>query len=150
VKAAAAEEIGAAGHAGGFQILQAEEAAEPEMHVMEGVLAGLAATRDRRAAAIVLAKAQPGVPERVRLSALAGLAALKGVVEMDHRQELTATVGAALEDPFLPVRQMGEQLAGEFRLVQFEGEIEKDLTAPLILARESARRVLEQLQVSSK
>ena len=59
-------------------------------------LGALAATKDPRAAAILLAEAQPGIPERIRLSALAGLAELKEPVERKHGRELVATVRAAL------------------------------------------------------
>ena len=147
VEAAAAEEIGRSQKAEAFQILQANAVGQPDVHVMEGLLAGISATKDRRAAAILFAKAQPGVPEPIRLSALAGLRALKGVVEQEHSQDLAWTVQAALEDPFLPVRLAGEQLAGEFHLVQFEADIRKDLNAPLIMQRELAQKVLRQLQV---
>jgi aminopeptidase N len=147
VEAAAAEQIGRSGNPGAFQILQAKDASEQEVHVTEGILAGIASTKDPRAAAILLAQAQPGVTERARLSALAGLSTLKGVVEQEHSQELAATVRAALDDPFLPVHQAGEQLAGEFHLIQFEADIRKDLNAPLMMQRSLAQEVLGQLQV---
>ncbi|MGB6877520.1 MAG: M1 family aminopeptidase [Candidatus Acidiferrales bacterium] len=145
VEAAAAQDIGKSGVAQSFDVLQAETATKPEVHVMQATLAGLAATGDPRAAEILLAQAQPGVPERVRLSALAGLAELKEAVEREHGQELIEVVRAALQDPFLPVRQAGERLAADFDLTQFRTDIQTDADAPLIMQRELAQKVLEQL-----
>ncbi len=150
VEAAAAMDLGRSGAARAFAVLQAEAAAKPEVHVMQATLEGLAATRDSRAAAILLAQAQPGIPERVRLSALAGLAELKEPVEREHAQELVATVRAALDDPFLPVRMEGEQLVAAFALRQFRANVQRDLSAPLILQSELAQKVLEQLRQSGK
>src|SRR5579859_5841956 len=87
-EAAAAEDIGGSGAARAFDVLQAEASTKPEVDVMEATLAGLAATKDPRTAAILLAQAQPGVPERIRLSALAGLAGLKEAVEREHTQAM--------------------------------------------------------------
>jgi hypothetical protein len=117
---------------------------------MQATLEGLAATRDSRAAAILLAQAQPGIPERIRLSALAGLVELKEPMEHAHAQELVATVRAALDDPFLPVRMAGEQLVAAFALRQFRADVQTDLRSPLILQSELAQKVLEQLQQSGK
>lgn len=144
-EAAAAEAIGKSRVSGALEVLRAEVAAKPEVHVMEGALAGLAETKDPRAAEILLAQAQPGVSERIRLSALAGLAKLKDELERNHAQQLAATVGAALDDPFLLVRMTGEQLAGEFDLTQFHSNIQKDVNAPLAMQRELAQKVIKQL-----
>ncbi|HEV3481145.1 MAG TPA: M1 family aminopeptidase, partial [Candidatus Acidoferrales bacterium] len=149
-EAAAAENIGRSGDPQAFGALQAEATRKPEVHVMRATLDGLAATKDPRAAAILLAQAEPGVPERTRLSALAGLVQLKDAVERDHSEALVADVNAALWDPFLPVRQAGERLAGVFGLTQFRAEIQKDVNAPLNTQRELAQMVLQQLQQSQK
>jgi len=150
-EAAAAEDIGSSGVAQAFDVLQAEAATKPEVDVMEATLAGLAATKDPRAAAILLAQAQPGVSERLRLSALAGLAGLKNAVEREHAQDLVGAVRKALQDPFLPVRLAGERLVGAFDLVQFQADIQTDAqSAPLIMQRELAQRALRQLQSSGK
>jgi aminopeptidase N len=146
VEAAAAEELGKSGAEQAFDVLRAEAAVKPEVHVMSATLDGLVSTGDPRAAAILLAQAQPGVPERIRLSALAGLAGLKEAVEREHTQELVEVVRAALRDPFLPVRLAGEQLVGAFDLTQFRSDIQTDAQgAPVIMQRELARKVLEQL-----
>ena len=113
---------------------------------MDATLEGLALTGDPRAATILLAQAQQGVPEQIRLSALAGLAKLKEPVERDHAQELQEVVRAALHDPFFPVRELGEQLVGAFGLTQFQSDIQEEAQdAPTIIEREPAQRVLEQL-----
>ncbi|MFZ0924735.1 MAG: M1 family aminopeptidase [Candidatus Acidiferrales bacterium] len=146
-EAAAAEDIGKSGAADAFDVLQAEAAAKPEVHVMQATLAGLAATKDPRAVAILLAQAQPGVEERIRLSALAGLAGLKDEIEREHARELelAEVVRGALGDPYLPVRMAGERLAGAFDLTQFRSDIQTDADAPLIMQRALAQKVLEQL-----
>lgn len=145
VDAAAAEGIGKSGNAQAFDVLQAEAATKPELHVMQGTLAGLAETKDSRAAAILLANARPGVDERVRMSALAGLATLKSVLLREHADELAEVVRGALDDPYLPTRMTGEQLAGAFGLTQFRADIQKDADAPLVFQREAARSALEEL-----
>lgn len=145
VQAAAAEDIGKSGAPEAVDVLQAEAAKKPEVHVMQGTLAGLAATRDRRAVTTLLEQARPGVPERIRASALAGLALLKDVVERGHAQELSDVVRAALDDPFLSVHEAGAELAGAFDLTQFRPDVQKDTDAPLVFERRVAQRVLEQL-----
>ena len=150
VEAAAAEAIGKSRVSGSFEVLRAEVAAKPEVHVMEGVLAGLAKTKDPRAPGALFAQAQPGVSERVRLSALSGLAELKAVLGRNYVPQLAETVRAALDDPFLPVRMTGEQLAGEFVLTQFQSDIQKDVDAPLVMQREVAQKVIKRLDHSEK
>jgi aminopeptidase N len=144
-EAAAAEALGRSGAAQAFEVLRAAAATQRERHVMAEILDGLAATQDPRAAAILLALAQPGVPERIRSRALTGLTRLKAVVEQHHARELAEVVRAALADPFLPVRQAGEQLVGAFDLKQFRADLQKDGASPLIMQRELAQSVLEQL-----
>jgi aminopeptidase N len=148
VEAAAARDIGRSGAAGAFDVLQTEANAKPDVHVMQATLGSLAATKDPRAANLLLAEAQPGIPERIRLSALAGLAELKEPVEREHAQELVETVRAALDDPFLPVRLTGEQLVATFALSQFRANVERDLSSPLIMQRQQAQEVLDQLRRS--
>ncbi|MGH9742309.1 MAG: HEAT repeat domain-containing protein, partial [Candidatus Acidiferrum sp.] len=146
VEAAAAQGIGKSGRAEAFEVLQAEATAKPEVHVMQATLAGLAATKDARAVAILLAQAQPRMPERIRASALTGLAEMKDSVEREHAQELVEAVRAALDDSFLRVRLAGEKLVGVFNLTQFQSDLQTDAqSAPLILQREFAQKVLKQL-----
>ena len=146
VQAAAATGLGRSGVAQAFDTLQTVAATASEVHLMAATLDALVATKDSRAAAILLAQARAGVPEQIRLSALGGLAQLKAVVEHDHAQELVEVVRAALHDSFLPVRQAGERLAGVFNLVQFAADIQTDADAPLIMQRDLARQILTQLQ----
>lgn len=146
VEASAARELGKSGVAQAFEVLQAEVVAKPEVHVMIATLDALAATKDTRAVEILLVQAQPGVPERIRLSALAALAELRPAVEREHPQELIEVVRAALRDSFLPVRQTGEELVGAFNLVQFQSEIQAEAQhAPMAMERGTAQQVLEQL-----
>ena len=144
-EAAAATDLGKSGLPRAFDALRAEVATKPEVHVMQAVLNGLAATKDPRAVAILLSQSQPGVPERIRLNALATLASFKEILEREHKQALIKTVRGALDDPFLPVRQNGEKLVGIFDLSQFRSDVQKDASAPLAMQRDLARQVLDQL-----
>ena len=147
VEAAAAQELGRSGATQAFFVLQAEATAKPEVNVMAATLDGLALTEDPGAATILLAQARAGVPEQIRLSALAGLAKLKEPVERDHAQELEEVIRAALHDSFFPVREIGEQLVGVFGLTQFQSEIQKEAQdGPTFIERAPAQRVLEQLR----
>jgi len=148
-EAAAAEALGRSGAAGAFEVLQRQAALQPEVHVMRATLEGLVATQDPRAVAILFAQAQPGTPERIRVSALAGLAKLKQAVGTAHARELIGVVQAALQDPYLPVREAGVELAGVFDLEQFRADIQKDADAPLDTQRELAQKVLARFQLRS-
>jgi aminopeptidase N len=146
VERAAATNLGKSGTAQAFDVLQAEALAKPEIHVMQATLNGLAATKDPRAVEVLLSEAQPGVPERIRLYALAGLEGLKETVAQSHAQELAEVVGAALDDPFYPVQEIGEELVGVYHLTQFEAQIETEAGgAPMAMQREAAQKILEQL-----
>jgi hypothetical protein len=132
-------------------VLRAEAETKPETHVMQATLAGLAATKDSRAVAILLAHAQPGVSERIRLSALAGLGTLKEMIERDHSDDLIAVIGAALHDSFLPIVEAGERLVGIYGLTQFQTDIEAAAqNAPLVMQRQLAQMVLKQLKRTGK
>ncbi len=146
VEAAAAERIGKSRAAEAFDVLRAEVLTKPEEHVMQSTLSGLAATKDPRAAEILLAQAQPGVPERIRLSALAGLVKLKEAVAQNHAQELSQVVRAALHDTFYPVQEAGEELVGAYKLSAFEADIHAEAQgAPMAIERQAAQKVLEQV-----
>jgi aminopeptidase N len=145
-EAAAAGALGRSGAGEAFEVLQAEAVLQPEVHVMRATLDGLAASRDPRAAAILLTQAQPGVPERIRIAALAGLAKLQHAVGSEHTRELVGVVQAGLQDPFLPVREAAVELAGAFDLAQFRADIQKDADAPLDTQRELAQKVLAQFK----
>lgn len=113
---------------------------------MAATFNGLAATGDSRAAGILLAQAQPGNPERIRLYALVGLGDMKAVVAQDHKAELLEVVRAALHDPFFLVQEAGEELVGAYKLKQFRSDIQDAAQgAPTIMQREPAQKVLEQL-----
>ncbi len=149
-EAAAAEALGGSRAAGAFEVLRGEVALQPEIHVMRATLEALAATQDLRAVAILFAQAQPGTPERIRVSALAGLAKLKQAVGTGHARELVGVVKAALRDPYLPVREAGVELAGVFGLAQFRADIHKDADAPLDTQRELAQKVLAQFETRAR
>lgn len=146
VEAAAARSLGKSDVEGTFDILQAEAMTEPDVHVWQATLGGLAATRDPRAAAILLVQAQPGMPERIRVGALAALASLKEDVAQNHKSELVDVVRAALNDPYYPVQEAGEELVGAYELTQFEADIRKYAQdAPMQMQRDAAKKVVEQL-----
>jgi aminopeptidase N len=151
VEVVAAQDIGRSGDAQAFSVLRAEAETKPETHVMQATLAGLAATKDSRAVAILLAQAQPGVSERTRLSALASLGTLKEMMDRDHRNDLIEVIGAALHDSFLPIVEAGERLVGIYELKQFQTDIEAAAqNAPLVMQRQVAQMVLKQLKEASK
>jgi aminopeptidase N len=148
VEAAAAEGLGSSGDPEAFSILQAAAATESEVHVMGGVFAGLAATGDARAGPILLTHARAGVPEQLRLSALAALSEISGPgsLEKNDRQALSEVVRAALHDPLISVQQAGEQLAGKYDLNEFRAEIQAQAqTAPMAFERDASQKVLSQL-----
>jgi aminopeptidase N len=148
-EAAAAGAIGRSGNTTAFDVLQAEAAAKPEAHVMQATLGGLVATKDAKAAAILLAQAQPGMPEQIRVGALSRIPALKDAIEHDHSQDLVEVVRAALHDPYLPVRETAWDIVGTFHLVQFQSDIQNEAqSAPMMQDRDAAMRVLEQLHHS--
>jgi aminopeptidase N len=146
VEAAAAKGLGESGVAEAFDVLHAEVLAKPEIHVMQATLSGLVATKNPNAVEVLLAQAQPGVPERIRLSALAGLERLKELVTPSQVPELTEVVRAALHDPFYFTQEAGEELVGVFYLSQFEADIQAEAQrAPMAMQRDPAQKVLEQL-----
>ena len=149
-EAAAAEVLGKSRMKQAFDALRSRVAANPEVHVMQAALEGLAATHDSRAVPILLSKAQPGQMERVRLSALAGLAEFSPTLQKDHRQEVANTVRAALLDPFAPLQQAGAGLAGGLMLTQFCPDIEAIARdAPIVPYRNAAQKVVQQLRCAS-
>jgi aminopeptidase N len=146
VEAAAAKGLGKSGAAQAFDVLKAEVLTKPERHVMQGTFAGLVATKDPRAVEVLLAQAQPGVAERIRVSALTALESLKEVVTPKQLEELTEVVRAALHDPFYATREAGEELVGVFDLIQFEAEVQAEAQgAPMAMQRDPATQVLKQL-----
>jgi aminopeptidase N len=147
VEAAAAKQLGRSGVAAAFEILQAEAQKSPEIHVMQATLTGLASTKNPQALDILLAQARPGVPERIRLYALAGLEGFPESGVKSHSEALTGVVRAALHDSFYPLQEVGEELAGAFHLTQFEPDIQNEAEkAPMAMERDSARKALDQLR----
>jgi aminopeptidase N len=146
VGASAAKGLGKSGVAEAFDVLQAELLAKPEIHVTQATLSGLAATKSPKAVESLLAQAQPGVPERIRLIALAGLESLKEVVTPSQVPALTEVVRAALHDPLYSTQEAGEELVGVFYLSQFEADIQTEAQrAPMAMQRDAAQKVLDQL-----
>jgi len=147
VQAAAAKQLGRSGVATAFETLQAEAQKSPEIHVMQATLTGLASTENPKALEILLAQAQPGVSERIRLSALAALESFPESAVKNRSQALADVVRAAVHDSFYPVQEVGEELVGAFHLSQFESDIQREAeNAPMSMERDSARKVLEQLR----
>ena len=146
VEAAAAKGLGKSGAVQAFDVLEAEVLTKPERHVMQGTFAGLVATKDPRAVEVLLTQAQPGVAERIRVSALTALESLKEVVTPKQLQELTEVVRSSLRDPFYPAREASEELVGVFNLIQFEADVQAEAQgAPMAMQRDAATQVLKQL-----
>lgn len=150
VQAAAAAGLGSEGDSRAFDLLREEAAKEGEIHVKQGVFAGLVATRDPRAIPLLLADAHPGVPERLRVQALKALSGASGFAPAAEKSAIAAAVRAALDDPTLFIVEAGENLAGAYGLAGFEGEIETIArTAPTAFQRDAAGTALQQLRAHS-
>ena len=150
VQAAAAAGLGSEGDPGAFGVLREDAEKRGEIHVMQGVFAGLVATRDPRAIPILLADARPGVPERLRVQALKALAGSSGFTPAADKSAVAAAVRAALDDPTLFIRQAGESLAGAYGLAAFESEIGTIArTAPTAFERDAAGAALQELRRNS-
>ncbi len=145
VEAAAAEAIGSSGSSDAEPLLAAEVRARPEVDVLSATLAALAATRDPRAATVLLAESQPGVAERERAAALEDLASMSDSVPRDDSARVAATARSALDGPSLTVRLSGEELVGAFGLVQFRADVARDVDAPIVIQRRLAEHVLHEL-----
>jgi aminopeptidase N len=149
VEATAAKQLGRSGVAAAFEILRVKAQKSPEIHVVQATLTGLASTKNPQAMEVLLAQAQPGVPERIRMYALAGLVSFPDSAIKSHLEMLADVVRAALHDSFYPVEEAGEELVGVFHLTQFEPDIQNEAdNAPMAMERESARKALEQLRPS--
>ena len=147
VQAAAADSIGRSGMTGAFDLLQAKAAAKPEIHVLRAIEGGLAATHDPRAVAVLLADAQPGMPIRVRLSAIAGLASLKDAVQRDQPQAFAELIGKTLHEHFFSLQQTAVSLVATFRLEQFKPELQDEAEhAATPWQRRTAQEALARLQ----
>jgi aminopeptidase N len=151
VEAAAAKVLGTSGRMQAFDILKAEVEMNPEIHVMQGALAGLAETRDPRAVEILLMQARPGLPERIRLAAIVAISDLKDNFTPNQRLELREVVRAALRDPFFLTQEAGERLVGTFKLIEFEADIQAQVqSAPTAMQRDPAEEVLKRLHRQPK
>jgi aminopeptidase N len=150
VVAAAAPGLGHSRNANAEPVLAAEVRSGPEVHVLKAVLAALAATRDPRAAAVLLDASAPGMRQDIRSSALGDLAAMKDSVPRADSGRVLTTARAALDDPVLTVRLSGEALAGAFGLVQLRALVARDADAPLVIQSRLARHVLEQLDAARR
>ena len=150
VQAAAAVSLGSYGGLGAFDILREEAVKQDEAHVRQGVLAGLAASRDPRALPILLMDARAGIPVRLRLGALKYLAAASGFAPAAGKSAVADVAREALADPTLSIRQAGESLAGAYGLTSLQSEIETMArTAPTGFERDAAEGALEQLRLHS-
>ena len=149
VRAAAAQGIGRSGMSNAFDVLQTALATKPEVHVARAVEAGIAATGDPRAVSLLLSYAQPGMPVRLRLSALVGLTAMQKIIEQDHAEEFAALIGRTLHDPYFPLQQLAQGLVPKFHLMQFKPQITAEATdAPTPWQRGTAQGVLDSLQAA--
>lgn len=150
VQAAAAQALGGDTQFGAFSALKSEAARDLDYHVMTGVLAGLARTRDPRAVALLLADARPGVSTQVRLRALQTLEGTASFTPKSDRAKLVAVVRAALRAPTLLIRLEGESLCGAYGLKQFAAELRRlAATEPTAFQRDNARQALLRLEKHS-
>ncbi|HEV2180286.1 MAG TPA: HEAT repeat domain-containing protein, partial [Gemmatimonadaceae bacterium] len=150
VQAAAARGIGQSRNANAETELDAKMRDGPDVHVLTAVLAALAATRDPRAASVLLDAAQPGTPEGVRATALADLASMKDAVPREDSARVIDAARSAIDDPVLTVRLSGEGLAGAFGFTQFRDAVARDADAPLVIQSRLARRVLHELDAAGR
>ena len=128
-------------------MLQAIVISNPEVHLTQAALRGLTATHDAHALSILLATAQPGQPERLRLEALTDLAQFPTDLDAKQNQEIAKQVGAALEDPFAHLRQAAVVLAGRLKFAQFCAGIHRAAeNAPIPEYQQEAENVSRQLQ----
>lgn len=148
VQAAAAHALGHYARFGAFSALESEEETRRlDYHVIDGVFAGIVATRDPGAVALLLAAARPGVSTPVRLRALRTLEATASFATKSDRANVVAVVRSALRDPVLLIRLEGESLCGTYGLGQFGGELRRLVrTEPTAFQRDNARQALLQLE----
>lgn len=146
VQAAAAEALGRSDSESARGALRSKSATRLQEIVAMGVLDGLAETGTAQAAKILLRYAQPGTPQRLREHALLDLPKLKVELQRSDTQALARTVGDALDDPYLPVHEVADQLVDEFRLKQFRAAIERDAEEAMFIDdRLDAKRILRDL-----
>jgi aminopeptidase N len=151
VRAAAALSIGRSGATRAFEVLRAERAAAPEIHLASALESALAATGDPRAVDILLADARPGMPVRLRLAALSSLAALRDTVERRRPQELTSLVSRSLQDSYLPLQQAACELIVSLHLVQFDRWLAAQAVgAPTLWQRRTAEQLLAELRAPQR
>lgn len=116
VQAAAATAIGDSGKPEAFDILSNRIDPAWDRHLVQAILAAIAATRDPRAAGFLIAWARPGIPERERDTALTALASTRFALSDDQKRQLTLVVRAAQHDPLQTTREAGTQVAGAYSL----------------------------------
>lgn len=146
VQAAAAATLGKSGVPRALRVLETAARGNPDIHVMRGIFAGLAATGNPEAEALLLAYAQAGVPEDLRLDALQAIAQVSRPMDAASRDELVNVVRSALHDPYLSVQLAGERLAGMDGLNEFREEIQfQAKAAPTALQKDAAHTALEQI-----
>ena len=116
VEGAAAKQLGRSGSASAFNVLQSKLNVNNEWHVTVALLNGLSSTKNPKAAQILLAYSQPGVPKRVRMNALSDLPMLKKDLERSNSHALSKTVESALDESYLPLHRVAEHLVDVFRL----------------------------------
>jgi aminopeptidase N len=151
VQAAAARAIGASGSKDAFAVLARVALEGSDVHVMNGILAGLAATGDARAVAILLTDARASAPEPLRKEALSALGDISGPARAGERNQLATVVLGALEDTDLSIRLTGEAVAGANGLSELAPEIRQlARAAPTAFERDAADEALRQLQPRSR
>ncbi len=147
VQAAAAAGMGESGMPDALEALEALARAGPDIHVMQGIFTGLAATDAPKAETALLRYAEPGVPERLRLEALQALTEFAPPHVADYRSRLLRVVRSALQDPFLLVQLAGVSLAATDDLSECRQTLSRLAhTAPTNFQRAAAETALDKLR----
>ncbi|MDE2449013.1 MAG: M1 family metallopeptidase [Gammaproteobacteria bacterium] len=116
VQAAAATAIGDSGNPEAFEVLSHRIDPAWDRHLVQAVLDAIAATRDPRAAGLLITWARPGIPERERDTALTALASTHLALSDAQRRQLTLYARAAQHDPVQTTREAGAKVSGAYSL----------------------------------
>ncbi len=141
VEAQAASSLGATRSPQAITVLLSVAQSPASIYVQQGVLAALAATGNPAVAPLLLADARPGIPERLRLTALGLLPRLKAVLKPEQTQPV---IEAALDSSFPFLQGVAMQDAADLGLTALKPRIQNLATSlPQAAQRSQARHALE-------
>jgi aminopeptidase N len=146
VQAAAEESLGRTKIPDAVTELEPIARSNASSYIVNGALRGLAATRTAAAADVMLARAQPGSPERVRLTALRILPSMRPLL-VNRQADIETLARESLDDPFPFVKGSGVRMVAVFKLKDLQGRIAALAKgAPTEEERRQAQQALDQLQ----